>query len=56
MTVARAQRDDYLRGDWDLPHPYNHVWLRSLERLADRIARELSRILRSARISTVPLR
>ena len=41
VTVERATGEDYFPhadGGWDFPHPYNHIWLRSLERVADRVA------------------
>lgn len=39
VTVDRVTQDeDYFATTRDLPHPFNHVWLRTLERLADRIA------------------
>ncbi|WP_217210745.1 asparagine synthase-related protein [Streptomyces sp. AC550_RSS872] len=48
VTVPRVQADDdYFATTCDLSHPFNHVWLRSLERVADRIAADGVRILLS---------
>ncbi|MGW8377663.1 asparagine synthase C-terminal domain-containing protein [Streptomyces sp. ODS28] len=51
VTVPRATaEEDYFAGEggaWDFPHPYNHVWLRSLERVADRVAADGVRVLLS---------
>ncbi|MGC9538385.1 asparagine synthase-related protein [Streptomyces sp. UG1] len=46
VTVARVTDDeDYFATARDLPHPFNHVWLRTLERLADRIAADGVRVV-----------
>ncbi|GAA4931036.1 hypothetical protein GCM10023237_61420 [Streptomyces coeruleoprunus] len=47
VTVDRATDDDYFSADWDQPHPYNHVWRRSLERVADRVAADGVHVLLS---------
>ncbi|MFM9369851.1 asparagine synthase-related protein [Streptomyces sp. Da 82-17] len=45
VTVPRVTDDDYFATTCDLPHPFNHVWLRSLERVADRVAADGVRVL-----------
>ncbi|WP_169314250.1 asparagine synthase C-terminal domain-containing protein [Streptomyces piniterrae] len=48
VTVERASEDeDYFSTGADFPHPFNHVWLRSLERVADRVAADGVHILTS---------
>ncbi|MFF4257684.1 asparagine synthase-related protein [Streptomyces sp. NPDC001663] len=47
VTVPRADDADYLSTTCDFPHPYNHVWPRTLERVADRIAADGVRVLLS---------
>ncbi|MDO0934961.1 asparagine synthase-related protein [Streptomyces sp. DG2A-72] len=47
VTVPRATDDDYFSTTCDFPHPFNHVWPRSLERVADRIAADGVRVVLS---------
>lgn len=52
VTIPRAadggrDGEDYFPTLRNLPHPYNHVWLRSLERVADRVAADDVRVLLS---------
>lgn len=47
VTVPRVTDDDYFSTTCDFPHPFNHVWPRSLERVADRIAADGVRVVLS---------